>query len=89
MPLLTALIVKSNHILAVIYFIFLKIRATPNLKGFQYQICTSAKRSGKQLSSKTYCSAFLQISCSNFRLKLCQRPDIVKQIKLFEGSGAS
>ena len=38
MSLLTALIVKTSLILAGIYFIFLKKRPRPNLKGFQYQI---------------------------------------------------
>ena len=34
----------------------------PNLEGFQYQIQTSLKQSGKQLSNKTNFSAFLQIN---------------------------
>ena len=38
LSLLTALIVKNSHILAGIYFIFLKKRRRPNLKCFQYQI---------------------------------------------------
>ena len=38
MCLSAALIVKGSHILAGIYFIFLKIRLRPNLKGFQYQM---------------------------------------------------
>ena len=38
MSLLTALIVKSSHILVGIYFIFPKIRLIPNSKGFQYQM---------------------------------------------------
>ena len=33
MSLLTALIVKNSHILAGIYFLFLKKRPRPNLKG--------------------------------------------------------
>ena len=41
---LTALIVKNNHILDGIYFIFLKKRPRQNLKDFQYQIWTSVKR---------------------------------------------
>ena len=45
--LLTAPVVKNNHILAGIYFIFLKTRPRPNLKGLQYQILTSVKRSEK------------------------------------------
>ena len=78
MSLLTALIVKNSHILAGIYVIFLKRRPRPNLKGFQYQLWTLEKRSKKWLSNKTTVSAFLQISCSNLRLKLCQRPQNYK-----------
>ena len=70
MSLLTAF---DSYILAGIIFIFLKKGPRPNLKGFQYQIWTLVKRWGKQLSSKTNVSTFLQISYSNFRLKLCQR----------------
>ena len=47
MSLLTALIAKKSHVLAGIYFFFLKKRLRPNLKSFQYQIWTSVKRSGK------------------------------------------
>ena len=68
MPLLTAVIVKNSHL------IFLKKHPRPNLKGFQYQILTLVKRLGKELSSKKNFSAFLLISCSDHRLKLCQRP---------------
>ena len=42
----------------------------PNMKVFQYQIQISVKRSGKHLSSTRNFSTFLQISCSNFMLKL-------------------
>ena len=41
MSLSTALIVKSSHILAGIYFTFLKKHPRPNLKGFLYQNWTS------------------------------------------------
>ena len=44
MSLLTALIVKNSHVLAGLYYIFLEKRPKPNLKGFQYQFCTSVKR---------------------------------------------
>ena len=47
MSLLTALIVKNGHILAVIYFIFLKKRPRLNLKGFQLEIWTSVRNSEK------------------------------------------
>ena len=45
--LLTGLIVKNNHISTETYFIFLKKRPKPNLKGFQYQIGTSVKGLGE------------------------------------------
>ena len=38
MSLLTNLIVKNSHILAGIYFIFVKEDTTQNMKVFQYQI---------------------------------------------------
>ena len=44
MSLLTAPVVKNRHILARIYFIFLKSHPRLNLKGFQYKIWTSVKR---------------------------------------------
>ena len=47
MSVLTALIIKNSHILAGIYFIFLKKGLTPNLKGFLCQIWTLVKRSEK------------------------------------------
>ena len=72
MSLLTVLIVKNSHILAGTYFIFLKKHRVLNLKGFQYQIWTSLKRSGKFLSSEANFNIFSHVSCSNFRLKLCQ-----------------
>ena len=37
MPLLTAPTVKNSHILAEIYFIFLKKHTRSNLKVFRYQ----------------------------------------------------
>ena len=43
MHLLTALIVENSHILAGIYFIFLKKRPRPNLIGFQSQTWASVK----------------------------------------------
>ena len=45
MSLLTIPIVKNSHILAGIYFIFLRKRPRPNTKVYQYQIWSSAKRS--------------------------------------------
>ena len=71
MSLSTIPIVKNCHILAVIYFIFLKERARPKLKVLQYQIWASGKRSKEQLSCKASFNTFWQISYSNVRLKLC------------------
>ena len=56
-----------------IYFIFLKERPRLNSKVLQYQIWTSVKRRKKYLSNETNFSVFLQLSRSNFRLKLCYR----------------
>ena len=74
MSYLTVPIVKNSHILAGICFIFLKDLPRRNSKVLQYQIWTSKKRSKKKLPCKTNFSTFLQLSCSNFRLKVCQRP---------------
>ena len=49
MSLLTAPVVKKNHILEGIYFIFLKKYPRQNLKGFQNQIRTSVKKSEKKV----------------------------------------
>ena len=64
LSLLTALIVKSSHILSEIYFVFPKKCPRPNLKGL-------VKELGKWLSSKTNFSTFFK---KTFRLKLCQKP---------------
>ena len=48
MSLLTVVILKNSHTLAGnILHLSLKNNPSPNLKGFQYQIWTSVKRSGK------------------------------------------
>ena len=46
MSLLTTLIGKNSHNLAVIYFIFIEKRRRLNLTGFSYHIWTSVKRLG-------------------------------------------
>ena len=51
-----------------------QIQPGRNLKVFRYWIWTSVKISVKKLSSKTKYSTFLQLSCSNFKLKLCKKP---------------
>ena len=47
MSLLRAPVIKNNHVLARIYFAFLKKHPRPSLKGFQNQIWTSVKKSEK------------------------------------------
>ena len=47
----------------------------PNLKVFGYRIWTSVKRWVKQLSTKAKFITFLQLSSSNFRLKVCEKTD--------------
>ena len=64
--------VYINNFIQNLLYLF-KNLPRPNLKGFQYQIVTSVKRSGNQLSIKKNFSSVLQISCSSFDLKLCQR----------------
>ena len=49
---------------ARIYFIFLKNVLTQ----------ASVEKWEKQLASKANFSTFLQLSCLNFRLKLCEKP---------------
>ena len=84
MSLLTALIFKKFNVLAEFYFIFPKEHPRLNLKSFQCQIWTSVKRSWEYLSSKTNLSTFLHFSCSEFRLKLCQRPSSYKDCQTDE-----
>ena len=81
MSLLTAVIVKNSQILAGIYLNFLlkKNRSYTKIERLSIpNLDISEKRSEKQLSSKTNFCTFLQISCSNFWLKLCQRSQIYK-----------
>ena len=81
MPWLTVPIVEKCHILPGIYFIILKERSRRSSKVFQYQIWTLKKRSKKILSCKTNFSTFLQLSCSNYRLKLIKDLRVAKIIK--------
>ena len=57
-----------------IYFISLKTVLTQTWKSFNTKISTSVKRSEKQLSFKKNLSTILQLKCSIFRSKLCERP---------------
>ena len=52
MSLLTAQIVKNCTILAGLYFIFLKERARPNLRIFQYQIVELSEKIRKVVTKK-------------------------------------
>ena len=70
MSLLTALLVKDSHDFAEI-FINLKNHPRPNLKCIHN--LDFGEIPGKQLLSRTIFSSLFNISCSNFRLKLCQR----------------
>ena len=59
------------------------------MKIFQHQILTVVKNSKKHFPSKAYFTNFLQLSCSHFKLNLCERSynyqNCQKKIK-FEGA---
>ena len=74
MSLLTGFIVKNSHILAGIYFISQKKHPRPDFKGFQYHIGPPWKYWGSSYQVKQILGTLLQISCFNFRLKLCKQP---------------
>ena len=87
MPLFSVLFVKSSYILTGICFAFLRNHPRRDLKGFQYQIRSSVKGSGKQLPCKTNFRLFLEISYSDFSrnsVKGFRVTKIFDQIK-FEG----
>ena len=65
--LLTALIFENSHIVAGVYFIFLKKHPRPNLKSFQHQIWTSVKRLGNSYQVRH----ILAIFCKFIALILC------------------
>ena len=87
MLLFSVLFVKNSYILTGICFVFLRNHLRRDLKGFQYQIRSSAKRSGRQLPCKTNFRLFWKLvapilvenSVKGFRIT-----KIVDQIK-FEG----
>ena len=66
-------IVTISHIHPKTMFIFLKKLSEKSLEVLYYQISTSVKRLGMQLPSKVNFSTFLQLNCSNLKLKLCER----------------
>ena len=91
MSLVTVLIVKNSHILAGIYFIFLKNVHDQTWKSFNTKFRPQWKDRKSSYQSKTDFSIFLQISCCNFRLKLSKALELRKLSDKFnlEGSGAS
>ena len=80
MSLLTALVVRNSHILEIILFFkktfYTKLKKC-SISNWKRSRKRSEKRkverSLKQLSNKINFSAFLQISRSNFRLKLLEK----------------
>ena len=87
MPSLTAEIVKNSHILAGIYFIFLKNDLDKTFKeSLLIPNQTSVKRSEEQLSSRTKFNTFWGLSFSIFRLKLCsvtlESPKLLNKLSL-------
>ena len=68
MFLLTAPIAKNSHILARIFFIFLKYILEQTWKSLIQNMDLSEKTEIKYLLRKTKFCTFSQISCSNFRL---------------------
>ena len=81
MSLLRAPFFKNSHLLAKIYFIFLKTRPRSNFKGFLYQILTSVKSSyqAKQILS-LLCKLVTLILDANY-VKGLRVTKIVKPIK--------
>ena len=78
MSLITTLVVKNSHILDKVYLIFLKRCSNPTWKLFIAKFLPQWKDPEHSKSSKINFSAFLRIGCSNFILKLSQRPEIYK-----------
>ena len=73
MSLLIAPIIKKQLYLGWnLLYLFKKCPKT-NLKVFQPQFLISVKWSGKHFSTKGRFSTFLQLSCLNFELKLCEK----------------
>ena len=68
--LLIAQIVQNSHTLTRICFSLFEKSPETNLKAFQHRTWTSIDRLEKQLLNKTKFSTFLQLSCSNGKLKL-------------------
>ena len=74
MSLLTALISKNSHTLTAVYFTVLRKTSQTKLEKLSISNLDLNLKIGKLvISSMKNSSIFLQISCSNFGLKLCQR----------------
>ena len=69
MFLLTAPIFKNSHILAGIEFTFIEARPRSIPKALNHQIGLQYWKSSYQV--RQILELFLQLSCSNFSLKLC------------------
>ena len=70
LSLVTAPFIKNCHILPEIFFTFLKKRRRLNLKILYYQTYISVQKSESSYQVRPIFVTFLQIKCSNFRLKL-------------------
>ena len=81
MSLLTAKFVKSICIWARIYFVFLKTSLN-KLEILLIQNIDSMKGQEKQLPNKPNFSPFLQLICSNFGLKQCEKPQIYQNYQI-------
>ena len=79
MFLLTALIVKNSHVLAGIYFIFLKTLWT-KLKSRSIPILDLTEKIGKVVIKSDKFYLFLQLSVSNLKLKLCENTPSCRNI---------
>ena len=64
----------NSRISGKICFICFKKLTKINFKNFYKQVWTSVKKLQKQLKSKVTFRTFLELNCSNFRTKLCEKP---------------
>ena len=88
MSLFRALIAKNSYILSWIYFIFLKNVVDQTWKAFNTKFGPQCKDRESSYQVRQTLALFLHISCSNFKLKLCQRPESYKNCETNQtGSG--
>ena len=71
MVLLTAPVVQNSHILAGIYFFFQKNVLDQSLSIPKLDL---SEKMGIVVINKTIFSTFSQLSCSNFKFKLFEKP---------------